>query len=129
MNKFNNHAFVNQLLVCLLVTFCFGGSIGLGTVWLRHQISVTANANRVLKAKIDEVERHISEVSALVEGELVPDVLKRRNEQWRLGLAELSDTQVVHVTEDTGLRLRTRQQRELFGDRPEPLNLQLALRR
>jgi len=35
----------------------------------------------------------------------------------------------VHVTEDTGLRLRTRQQRELFGDRPEPLNLQLALRR
>ena len=36
MKKTDTHAFVNQLLVYTLVMICFSGSIGLGTVWLRH---------------------------------------------------------------------------------------------
>ena len=70
--KKNSHAFVNQLVVCLLVTMTFGGSIGLGTVWMRHQISVTANTNRQLAAKIDDVERRIEEMTTVLETEKRP---------------------------------------------------------
>ncbi len=44
--KTNSSAFVHQLVLCLLVTFAVAGSTGLGTVWMRHQISTTANTNR-----------------------------------------------------------------------------------
>jgi len=47
------------VLVCLLVTVGCGGSIGLGTVWMRHQISLTANSNRFLATHLTEVERQI----------------------------------------------------------------------
>ena len=57
MNKKDTHAFVNQLLVYTLVMICFSGSIGLGTVWLRHQISITANNTKRLEQRIVESER------------------------------------------------------------------------
>ena len=60
-------AFANQLLLCVLVTFCTGGSIGLAAVWLRHQISVTAKANRDLAADVARHERLIDEQKTLIE--------------------------------------------------------------
>ena len=51
MNKHVPHAFVNQLLVYALVLIGFGGSMGMGAVWLRHQMSVTAEANRRLESR------------------------------------------------------------------------------
>ena len=78
----NTKAFVNQLLVCLLVTMTFGGTIGLSTVWMRHQISVTAKANRALAAETDEINRKSDALEALIRTEQRPELLRQsRNEQ------------------------------------------------
>ena len=79
MKTSSTQAFVNQLLVYTLVMICFSGSIGLGTVWMRHQISLTANATKVLDARITEVERHLFETTTAIETERDPEVLLRRN--------------------------------------------------
>jgi len=122
MKRNDTHAFVNQLLVCLLVTICLGGSVGLGTVWMRHQISVTANANRLLVARIAEVERHLAETTALVATEQGLDVLRRRNAEWHLGLAPVNEAQVARVSDDPVMRLAERRNRDLFlPDRTSPM--------
>jgi hypothetical protein len=93
--KKNSSAFANQLLVCLLVTIGFGGSIGLGTVWMRHQVSVTANANKVIAAKLDDVERKIEEMTTVLETEKRPEVLRQLNQDFRLGLVRIDEVPVV----------------------------------
>jgi hypothetical protein len=126
MKTTDTHAFVNQFLVWLLVTFSCSGSIGLGLVWMRHQISATANANRKLEARIADVQRHIDETKTKIEGEQSSDVLRARNADWHLGLAPRAETQVVHVTEDPVLRLAQRGNRDLFTDRAPAISFQLA---
>lgn len=118
--KNNSHAFINQLLVCLLVTFCFSGSIGLGTVWMRHQISLTANANRALEQRIAEVERHLAETATFIETEQSNDMLRRRNLELRLGLVPPQETQVVRLREDPDHHLAAKANRGLFDDRTLP---------
>jgi hypothetical protein len=130
--KNNSHAFINQLLVCLLVTFCFSGSIGLGTVWMRHQISLTANANRSLELHIAEIERHLAETATFIETEQSNDVLRRRNTELRLGLVQPQETQFVRLTEDPHRHLAAKANRGLFDDRALPtptLKFALALAR
>jgi hypothetical protein len=122
------HAFVNQLLVCLLVTFGFGGTIGLGTVWVRHQNARLARSNRVLEARIAEVKRNIAETTMLVEGEQTFDVLRRRDAQWRLGYAPAGDKQVVHITEDPIVRLARLHRGEIFADGVVPAAIRVALK-
>lgn len=115
MKTSDTHAFVNQLLVCLLVTISFGGSIGLGAVWLRHQISLTANSNRLLQARIAGIERRLAETNTAIEGEQGSDVLRRRNTEWHLGFVSASDAQVVRVTDDPAQRLASRRKGELLS--------------
>ena len=86
MKTSSTHAFVNQLLVYTLVMIGFSGSIGLGTVWLRHQISLTANATKVLDARIAELDRQVDETTTAIETERDPQVLLQRNADWHLGL-------------------------------------------
>lgn len=116
MRKNDNHAFVNQILVCLLVSFGFGGTIGVGTVWLRHQITVTAKSNRTLQASIAEVKRKIDATTTTIESEQSYDALNRRNTDWQLGLAPATDAQVVRVTEDPVMRLARRRDRGIFNE-------------
>ena len=125
--KKNSSAFINQIVVFVLVTFCFGGSVGLGTVWMRHQISTTANANRALAAQIVEVERRIAETRTLVESEQSPELLRQRNDQWRLGLVPVTEAQKVHVMEDPVRRLAARANRELFGDFSSSIEFRVSL--
>jgi hypothetical protein len=115
MNKKDTHAFVNQLLVYTLVMICFSGSIGLGTVWLRHQISVTANNTKLLEQRIVEAERHLSELNTQVTGEQSIDVLARRNTEWKLGLVLPREPQVVRVSESPERRLASRNNAEVFA--------------
>ncbi len=119
--KNNARAFVNQFFIGLLVTLCFGGSVGLGTVWIRHQISITANTNRVLVADIAELDRHLAEKSALVETEQRPDNLRRRNLEFRLGLVPMSDSQVavVPVADDPVRQMAMKANLRLFGEFPD----------
>lgn len=99
MNKSGPHAFVNQLLVYSLVMICVSGSVGLGTVWLRYQISVTANRNKLLETRIAEVERHLAETNTAIETEQGPGMLMRRNTEWHLGLVQTKESQISHVSE------------------------------
>lgn len=114
----NRRAFANQLFIGVLVTLCFGGSVGLGTVWMRHQISVTAKVNRGLEATLAEIERHILEADAAIETEQNYDGLRRRNDDWRLGLVLMSDPQVavLPVGGDPVRAMAARANQELFTD-------------
>ena len=120
--------FVNQLLVYSLVMIGFSGSIGLGTVWMRHQISITANATKQLAARIADVERRLDEATTAAETERDPNVLLQRNAEWKLGLVRPSEAQIVHVTEDPVQRLAAKRNRGLFTDGVK-VTIPLALRR
>jgi hypothetical protein len=105
MKTLGTHAFVNQVLVGLIVTIGFGGTVGLGTVWMRHQISVVADNNASLQKQIVETERRIADTNALVEEAMRSDVLRQQNESMHLGLVVLNPAQVNRVSEDPVLRL------------------------
>jgi len=115
MNKTDTNAFVNQLLVYTLVMICFSGSIGLGTVWLRHQISVTANNTKQLEQRIAETERHMAELNTQITEEQTITVLNRRNVEWSLGLVQPREPQVVRVNESAERRLAARNNAEVFA--------------
>lgn len=116
MKTGTTHAFVSQFVLGTLVLIGFSGSIGLGTVWLRHQISQTANATKVLDARIADLERRLEETTTTIETERDPQVLLRRNAEWKLGLVAPQPDQVVRVSEDSALRLAAKRNRLLFGD-------------
>jgi len=124
----STHGFVNQLLIYTLVMICFSGSIGLGTVWMRHQISVTANSAKQLDARIADVERRLAETTTAAETERDTNALLRRNSEWRLGLVPSNQLQTVHVAEDPVVHLAAKRNRGLFGDRAA-VSLPLAFRR
>ncbi len=106
--------FATQPFVFALAAICFSGSIGLGTVWMRHQISVTANGNKVLEARIAELERHVAETNAQVASAEDPAALVNRNVTGKLGLIGPSDKQVVRMPGDPVLRLAAKQNSEVF---------------
>ncbi len=116
--KKNSQAFVNQLLICLLVTMMASGSIGLGTVWLRHQNSLTAKANSALVARLVEVERRNDEMKTLVQGEMRPDLLRRRNVEMGFRFVPLNELQIFPVRENITDRMVERANRGLFTDTP-----------
>ena len=126
--KNNSQAFVNQLLVCLLVTMTFGGSLGLGMVWMRHQISLTAKANRVFLAEIDEVNRRSDDIEALVRSEQRPELLRQLNLEFRLGLVPMNEIRVQHVTENVTQRLVEQATRWSFPPdaRETPITVKIA---
>lgn len=126
--KKNSQAFVNQLLVCLLVTMTFGGSLGLGTVWMRHQISVTAKANRALLAEISEVNRRSDDIEARIRSEQRPELLRQLNLEFRLGLAPMNEVPIVHVTENVTQRMVERANRWSFPAESgiEPVTFKIA---
>lgn len=127
--KTDSSAFVNQLLACLLVTISVAGSIGLGTVWMRHQISATARFNRDLAQEIARLERLLDERKTIIETEQAPDKLRGLNAALRLGLVPMNEIPVLHVTENVVERMARRANRDLFTDavvRPAPVTFRLA---
>jgi hypothetical protein len=116
MKPSTNHAFVNQLLVYTLVMICLSGSAGLGTVWMRHQISVTANATKRTELALADVERRISEATARLASEQSPDMLDRKNEAMALGLVPARDIQIVRIEESAEERLAAKRNIDLFAE-------------
>ena len=119
MNK-SAHAFVNQLLIGTLVMICFSGSLGLGTVWLRQQISLEANRNKQLEARLADVNRRLDETAAAIAAEQSPSALLRRNAEWHLGLVPPSEAQIVRVPDDVEQRLAAKNRARLFADQRAP---------
>lgn len=115
----NSRAFVNEIVVCLILTIGLGSSAGLGVVWMRHQISTTANHIRVLKAETAEIERLINERSADIASSQRPDLLRKLNEQFRLNLVPFSDVPVFNESLDRAVRdLVARNSRDLMEEAP-----------
>lgn len=123
MKKSDANAFINQLLVYSLMMLVFTGSIGLGTVWLRHEISVVANRNQKLQARLAEVQRHIDDFTAEIAAAQNTDNLIRLNAQWRLGLVEPRPEQSEFVGVDPEQWLAARRSQDLFTVEVQPAAL------
>lgn len=109
------NANVNRLIALSLLLLVFSGTLGLGAVWVRQEISQTANRSRALVAKIADVERRLDEVNAQVASAVNPDVLLKQNQAMRLGLGTPKEAQVVRVDGSPELRLAAKRNREIFN--------------
>jgi hypothetical protein len=109
------NAFVNRLIALTLLLLVFSGSLGLGAVWARQEISQTANRNRSLEGRIADVERRLDEINAEVAAAVNPDALLQQNQLMRLGLVAPREIQVVRVNESPELRLAAKHNREVFS--------------
>jgi len=117
------HAFVNQLIALTLILLIFSGTLGLGAVWVRQEISGTANRSHALEGKIANVERRLDEVSAEVAAALNPDALLRQNQLMLIGLESPREIQVRRVSVSPELRLAAKRNLEIFsvaGPAPRP---------
>jgi hypothetical protein len=117
------NALVNQLVAHTLGLLVFGGSLGLGAVWMRQEIFSTANRNRVLESRIADTQRRLDELNAEVATALNPDSLLARNAGMQLALVAPREVQVVRVPESPELLLAAKRNREIFTvetGRPAP---------
>jgi hypothetical protein len=114
MNKSAANAFINQVLVYTLVMLVFTGSIGFGTVWLRHEISLAANRNKNLRTHLDEVQRHLDQLTAELAAAKNPDALIRLDSSMRLGLDLPRQEQVERVAGDVEQELLAKRNPGLF---------------
>ncbi|MDI1249054.1 MAG: hypothetical protein PSV13_09350 [Lacunisphaera sp.] len=109
------HSLVNRL-IALTLLLVFAGSLGLGAVWFRQEISQTANRSRSLENKLADVERRLDEVNAQVAAAVNPDTLLRQNAMMRLGLAVPQEIQVHRVAVSAELRLAAKRNAEAFRE-------------
>jgi hypothetical protein len=120
MNKSAANAFINQVLVYTLVMLVFTGSIGFGTVWLRHEISLAANRNKNLRTHLAEVQRHLDQLTAEIAAAQSPDALIRLDSSMRLGLDMPRQEQIQRVAGDVEQQLAARRNPDLFVAEIQP---------
>ena len=116
MRRGTNQGFASHLFLCSLFALGSCGSVGIGVVWMRHQISVQANANKALQSQLAVLDRRIQADSAAIAAGQDPAVLARLNVAWNLGLVPPKHDQVLRVTEDPVVRLAAKHNRGLFGE-------------
>lgn len=103
---------VNRLFVATILLLAFAGSIGLGFVWLRHQISEVADANNRMQQRLVEVQRRTAETNAEIAAALNPEVLLGQNSTLRLGLEMPREHQIVSVADPVEVRLASKRSGE-----------------
>ena len=111
-------AHVNRLIALSLLLLLFTGTLGIGAVWVRQEISSTANRTRALVAKIADVERRIDEANAAIATAASPGALMGQNEVMRLGLAIPQEPQVVRVEGSPELHLAAKRNKDIFASAP-----------
>jgi hypothetical protein len=117
MKTLTNRAFVNPFVMGTLLVVCGSGAAGLGSVWMRHQISVTANENRVLENRIVEVGRLSQQMTAWVAEEQDITALLKKNNEWHLGLVPPQEGQVQIIAQDSVARLTAKRDQGILTDR------------
>jgi Tfp pilus assembly protein PilN len=120
MKKSATSAFINQLIVYTLVMVAFTGSIGFGTVWLRHEISVAANRNKNLQTHVDEVQRHLDQLIAEIAAAQTPDALIRLDSLLRLGLDTPRQEQIEYVAASVEQRVAAERSASVFLAEVQP---------
>jgi hypothetical protein len=126
MKTFSSRAFVNTLLVYSLVAIGCTGTVGLGMVWSRHQISELARENKALATRIAELGRQTQETSAEIAAQLDPVVLLQRNAQLHLGLVPPAPTNLFYSNQDPEMHLAAKHNEGLFADRPANVTFRVA---
>lgn len=116
MKSSTNHAFVNKLLVYMLLTIGFNGTVGLWTVWLRHQISETAAATKTAENLLASIDRRLAETTARLAAEQAPDVLEQKNQTMHLGLVRPAEANIVRIDESPEERLAAKRNLEIFAN-------------
>jgi hypothetical protein len=117
MTTSGSRAFVNQVVIGALFAIGVSGSVGIGAVWMRHQISVTAQDNKAIENRLAEVGRLTQQTNTWIAEEQDITTLLKRNAQWRLGLMQPQDGQIQRVTGDPDAYLRAKLDRGQFQDR------------
>lgn len=115
------NSLVNRVIAMTLTLLVLSGTLGLGAVWMRQEISQTANRSRAYEGRITDVERRLDEVNAQVATALNPDALLRQNQFMNLALATPREIQVQRVGESAELRLATKRNRDVFNLAAAPL--------
>jgi hypothetical protein len=105
---------VNRVILLTLMLLVFTGTLGLGAVWMRQEISQTANRSRSVEDQITDVARRLDEVNAEVAAAVNPDALLRQNNAMGLALAAPREIQVVRVSGSAELHLAEKRNREIF---------------
>jgi hypothetical protein len=108
-------AFVSQLITLTLLLLVFSGSLGLGAVWVRQEISGTANRSHAIENKIADVERRLDEVNAEVATALTTSTLRQQNQVMVLGLSSPKETQIVRLEGSPELRLASKRNLDIFN--------------
>lgn len=128
--KNNSRAFVNHIVVCLIVTILIGGSAGLSLVWLRHQNSSLAKSNSELASRITAVERRNDEMAGFIQAEMRPDLLRKLNTEMRLGLVPMNEVPIILVTDNVAERMTERANRGFLQQETTiaPIRVQFASR-
>lgn len=117
-------AVVNGLFFLTLFMLAYAGAIGFGTVWLRHRISVTANANKALEMQMLDLQRRDNEVLAEIAQAQTTAELLRQNSLLGLQLVQPREGQVLRTTDDVERRLAAKRFGRLFfatGGAAQPL--------
>lgn len=108
-------AHVNRLIALSLLLLLFSGSLGLGAVWVRQEISQTANRSRALVVQLADVERRLDDVNGKIAAAASPGALLQQNEVMRLGLTTPREANVRRVEGSAELMLITRLNRDRFN--------------
>ena len=95
--RVRSSGFAHPLLPPTLLLIGLAGVAGLGEVWLRQEISQTANRTRQAEQQLAQTERDLAEVGARITAEQSIDALDRRNTEWQLGLGPPREPQIVQV--------------------------------
>ena len=106
---------LNRILLWSFFLLVYAGAIGFGTVWLRHQISLSANENKAIERRILEIERVLSQVNAELAVALSPDYLIARNRELDLRLARPTESQIIRIQDEVEMRLAVKRNEELFS--------------
>jgi hypothetical protein len=105
---------INRVILLTLMLLVFTGTLGLGAVWMRQEISQTANRSRALEDRLTDAQRRLDELSAEVATAVNPRALLRQNETMRLALGTPRETQVQRVAVSAELKLVQKRNLEVF---------------
>ncbi len=115
MNTSTAHAFINKLLLYVLLMIGVNGSVGLATVWMNHQISASAAETKKAEERLAAIERRLDETNAHLAAELSPDVLQAKNVAMKLGLERPREDMIMRVYESPEERLAAKRNLEIFS--------------
>lgn len=115
MNSSSTHAFVNKMLIYVLLMIGVNGFVGLAIVFKNHQIAASADVSKQAETRLAAIERRLDDTSAKLATALSPEILEAKNVEMNLGLVRPLEDRIVRVNESPEERLATKRNLEIFA--------------